>query len=109
MTTMTKRIAVFDSDQHIVEPPEIWENYLDPEFRAQAPKLVKDSDGGDAWQLGEGAVSPIGLVTVKRGRKFGDPSYTWPGLRCDVDTPADLAVARRLGVGAATARAITQH
>ena len=33
----------------------------------------------------------------------------WPGLRCDVDTPADLAAARRLGVGAATARAITAH
>jgi 2-phospho-L-lactate guanylyltransferase len=33
----------------------------------------------------------------------------WPGLRCDVDTPADLAVARRLGVGVATARAIAQH
>ncbi|MGB8390116.1 2-phospho-L-lactate guanylyltransferase [Mycobacterium sp.] len=33
----------------------------------------------------------------------------WPGLRCDVDTPADLAAARRLGVGAATARAIGQR
>lgn len=33
----------------------------------------------------------------------------WPGLRCDVDTPADLAAARRLGVGPATARAIAQH
>lgn len=30
----------------------------------------------------------------------------WPGLRCDVDTPADLATARQLGVGPATARAI---
>lgn len=30
----------------------------------------------------------------------------WPGLRCDVDTPADLAAARRLGVGAATAQAV---
>ncbi|KJX74999.1 2-phospho-L-lactate guanylyltransferase [Mycobacterium lepromatosis] len=30
----------------------------------------------------------------------------WPGLRCDVDTPADLAAALRLGIGAATARVI---
>ncbi|AKN17685.1 2-phospho-L-lactate guanylyltransferase [Mycobacterium haemophilum] len=30
----------------------------------------------------------------------------WPGLRCDVDTPADLAAARRLGIGAATAQAV---
>ena len=33
----------------------------------------------------------------------------WPGLRCDIDTPDDLMVARRLGVGAATAQAIGQH
>lgn len=32
----------------------------------------------------------------------------WPGLRCDIDTPADLTVARQLGVGAATERVITQ-
>ena len=30
----------------------------------------------------------------------------WPGLRCDIDTPDDLAVARRLGMGPATTRAI---
>lgn len=30
----------------------------------------------------------------------------WPGLRCDIDTPEDLAVARRLGVGPATTRAL---
>jgi 2-phospho-L-lactate guanylyltransferase len=28
----------------------------------------------------------------------------WPGLRCDIDTPDDLQVARRLGVGPATRR-----
>jgi 2-phospho-L-lactate/phosphoenolpyruvate guanylyltransferase len=30
----------------------------------------------------------------------------WPGLRCDIDTPDDLAVARRLGVGPSTTRVI---
>jgi len=30
----------------------------------------------------------------------------WPGLRCDIDTPSDLAVARRLGMGTATSRAV---
>jgi 2-phospho-L-lactate/phosphoenolpyruvate guanylyltransferase len=30
----------------------------------------------------------------------------WPGLRCDIDTPDDLAVARRLGMGPATSRAV---
>ena len=30
----------------------------------------------------------------------------WPGLRCDIDTPDDLATALRLGVGPATSRVI---
>ena len=25
--------TVFDSDTHVVEPPELWEKYLDPEYR----------------------------------------------------------------------------
>ena len=33
----------------------------------------------------------------------------WPGLRCDIDTPDDLAVARRLGIGPATSRAVTRQ
>jgi 2-phospho-L-lactate guanylyltransferase len=31
----------------------------------------------------------------------------WPGLRCDIDTPDDLAIARRLGMGPATSRAVS--
>jgi predicted TIM-barrel fold metal-dependent hydrolase len=28
-----KRFAVFDSDSHVVEPREVWEKYLEPEYR----------------------------------------------------------------------------
>lgn len=33
----------------------------------------------------------------------------WPGLRCDIDTPEDLAEARALGVGMATAGALPRQ
>jgi predicted TIM-barrel fold metal-dependent hydrolase len=29
---------VFDSDMHIMEPPDLWERYISPEFRAMAPR-----------------------------------------------------------------------
>ena len=29
---------VFDSDMHIMEPPDLWERYIDPQFRSQAPR-----------------------------------------------------------------------
>jgi 2-phospho-L-lactate/phosphoenolpyruvate guanylyltransferase len=53
----------------------------------------------------------FGPDSCARHRRSGAIELTgaWPGLRCDVDTAADLAAARRLGVGAATARAIVRH
>ena len=53
----------------------------------------------------------FGPDSCARHRRSGAIELTgaWPGLRCDVDTPADLAVARRLGVGPATIRALAQH
>ncbi|UXA08608.1 2-phospho-L-lactate guanylyltransferase [Mycobacterium sp. SMC-2] len=53
----------------------------------------------------------FGADSSARHRRSGAIELTgaWPGLRCDVDTPDDLASARRLGVGAATARALAQQ
>jgi 2-phospho-L-lactate guanylyltransferase len=53
----------------------------------------------------------FGSDSAARHRRSGAIELTgaWPGLRCDVDTPADLAAARQLGVGSATARAIAPH
>lgn len=53
----------------------------------------------------------FGADSSARHRRSGAIELTgaWPGLRCDVDTPDDLAAARRLGVGAATARALAQQ
>lgn len=50
----------------------------------------------------------FGSDSAARHRRSGAIELTgaWPGLRCDVDTPDDLAAARRLGVGSATARAL---
>ncbi len=53
----------------------------------------------------------FGPDSAARHRRSGAIELTgaWPGLRCDVDTPADLAAARHLGVGSATARAVAHH
>lgn len=50
----------------------------------------------------------LGADSARRHRHSGAVELTgaWPGLRCDIDTPDDLAEARRLGVGGATAVAI---
>ncbi len=55
---------IISADSHIVEPPDLWEKWLAAKYRDQAPKLVKDSDGGDAWLYQHDEVPrPLGLVS----------------------------------------------
>ena len=75
--------------------------------RAQQRSFVADRLGtGTAALFAFGvALDPqFGSDSAARHRNSGGVELTgeWPGLRCDIDTPADLAIARRLGVGAAT-------
>src|ERR1700730_279881 len=41
----TKRITVFDSDSHVVEPPELWTKYLEPEYRALGKHALWREEG----------------------------------------------------------------
>lgn len=62
------------------------------------------------FAFGSALEPKFGRDSSARHRRSGALELTgaWPGLRCDIDTPEDLAVARRLGVGAATTRALAQ-
>ncbi len=31
---------IFDSDMHIMEPPDLWERYIDKKFQARAPRGI---------------------------------------------------------------------
>jgi hypothetical protein len=44
MTTQ-KRFAVFDSDSHMVEPRDVWEKYLEPEYRVLGKHALWRADG----------------------------------------------------------------
>ncbi len=61
---MTRQYNLVSADSHIIEPPDLWAKWLPRKFQEQAPKLVSDGDGGDAWQYRPGAPGdPLGLVT----------------------------------------------
>jgi uncharacterized protein len=38
---------VFDSDMHIMEPPDLWQRYTDPEFRSAAPRGITSENVRD--------------------------------------------------------------
>jgi predicted TIM-barrel fold metal-dependent hydrolase len=71
---------LISADSHIVEAPDLWEKWLPKDFLAKAPKMVKDAEGGDAWQYRPGTPPvPLGLVTTYLGRTYD--KFKWTGAK----------------------------
>ena len=43
---MSRVYNVIDADGHILEPLDLWDNYMDPQYRDRAPRLVVDPKTG---------------------------------------------------------------
>jgi len=51
-------------DDHVVEPPNMFENHLSAEYRAKAPRVEKTASGCDIWVFGDTKIPNIGLNAV---------------------------------------------
>ena len=55
-------------DSHVVEPPNLYKDYIDPQFRDQAPEPVIGPKGGSVWPLegimGDGIIYNVGVGSV---------------------------------------------
>jgi 2-phospho-L-lactate guanylyltransferase len=102
-------IVALQGDLPALQPQELAEAIV-------AARAYRRSFVGDRHGTGTAALFAFGVPldphfgpdSAQRHRNSGAIELTgaWPGLRCDIDTPDDLMVARRLGVGAATLQAI---
>jgi predicted TIM-barrel fold metal-dependent hydrolase len=55
MLHVTKRLSfdgAVDADGHILEPPDLWETYLEPEYRDRALRIVLDERGLEELEIG---------------------------------------------------------
>jgi 2-phospho-L-lactate guanylyltransferase len=105
----TPNILALQGDLPALQPQELSE-------AIGAARGYQRSFVGDRHGTGTAALFAFGVAldpqfgpdSAQRHRQSGAIELTgaWPGLRCDIDTPDDLMVARRLGVGPATAQAI---
>lgn len=105
----TPNIVALQGDLPALQPQELAEAIT--AARSYPRSFVGDRHGtGTAALFAFGvALDPhFGPDSAAKHRHSGAIELTgaWPGLRCDIDTPDDLLVARRLGVGAATTHAI---
>lgn len=105
----TSNVVALQGDLPALQPQELAEAIT-------AARAYRRSFVGDRHGTGTSALFAFGVPlqpefgsdSARRHQHSGAIELTgaWPGLRCDIDTPDDLMVARRLGVGAATAQAI---
>ena len=105
----TPNIVALQGDLPALQPQELAEAIV--AARGYRRSFVGDRHGTGTSALfafGAALDPHFGADSAQRHRNSGAIELTgaWPGLRCDIDTPDDLMVARRLGVGAATAHAI---
>lgn len=50
---------IMDSDLHVFEPPDMYQRYLEPEFRHRAPSYVRENKtGANTWMVGDKAYPP---------------------------------------------------
>ena len=60
-------------DDHSVEPPDMYKNHVPEKYRDQAPKIVRNDQGVDAWVFqGEQTTTPFGMTAT-----VGWPSEEW--------------------------------
>jgi 2-phospho-L-lactate guanylyltransferase len=102
-------IVALQGDLPALQPQELAEAIA--AARGYPRSFVGDRHGTGTsalFALGVPLAPQFGPDSARRHQHSGAIELTgaWPGLRCDIDTPDDLLVARRLGVGSATTKAI---
>ncbi len=71
-----------DADGHILEPPDLWERYIDPQFRDRALRFIIDDNGLEALEIGgkPSIMSRRGLPSFLGA--IGDPDLR-PAIQLD--------------------------
>ena len=83
---MGRKYHIISGDGHLETPPEPWAKYVPEIHRARAPRLVRLSNGGDAWIV-EGQpmlhtgqnLTGVGPVKFASGRYTDDAGRAVPG------------------------------
>ena len=51
-------------DDHVCEPPDMWDRHVPPKWKGRAPRLVTKDDGTNLWVFEGQQVPNVGLNAV---------------------------------------------
>src|SRR3954471_14255298 len=76
---MARAYNAIDADGHLLEPLDLWDKYIDPEFRERRPRFVIDENGKERLSV-EGKLlgnprgsGSVGAVGGRQGDVIPDP------------------------------------
>jgi predicted TIM-barrel fold metal-dependent hydrolase len=79
---MGRRYNVIDADGHVLEPLDLWDQYMDPAYRDRSPQLFVDTDGKERLRLegkvlgGPTGLGLVGAIGARQGEASIDIKYT---------------------------------
>src|SRR5437773_10825696 len=79
--TPRKRFAIFDSDTHVIEPRDLWEKFLDPEFRVLGKSALWREEGkfGSYLKTNGTVFRDTDNVNIPR-HAISRPGMTWDAI-----------------------------
>ena len=76
----TSHYRIISSDNHIVEPPNLWTANIEPEFKTRAPQLTYEIDGEEWWVCdGKKLETGFGFAGSQTGMRFETPEQMTAG------------------------------
>lgn len=64
MTTRAEDLILISVDDHIIEPPDLFDAHLPAKYKDDAPRIVRREDGADVWRFGGVEVPNVALNAV---------------------------------------------
>src|SRR6201994_3885496 len=57
-------LILISVDDHVIEPPNMFDGHIPERYRDRAPHIVKQPNGGDLWAFEDGYAPNVGLNAV---------------------------------------------
>ena len=74
-------MIIVSVDDHVVEPPDMFERHLPAKYRDLAPRVVHKDDGTDVWDFQGMEIPNIGLNAVAGAHPRSTGSTRRPSTR----------------------------
>ena len=90
---------VVDMDSHVMEPPDLWQNYLEPKYRDRAIRIERNAEGIETLMMDDkailsGRLAALGGAEHDALQTFTDPSLNYldgcPKASYDTDARVQL-------------------